>query len=127
MTPDLSTTYLGLQLASPLVPSASPLSRGLDTIRRMEDAGAAAVVLHSLFEEQIEFESHVLNRSLDASHDSGHWEATSYSPEPDDFTLTPDQYLEHVRRARDVAGIPIIASLNGVSAGGCLKSARLTE
>jgi dihydroorotate dehydrogenase (fumarate) len=72
MTPDLSTTYLGLQLASPLVPSASPLSRSLDTIRRMEDAGAAAIVLHSLFEEQIEFESHVLNRSLDMSADSGH-------------------------------------------------------
>jgi dihydroorotate dehydrogenase (fumarate) len=127
MTPDLSTTYLGLQLANPLVPSASPLSRSLDTIRRMEDAGAAAVVLHSLFEEQIEFESHVLNRSLDASRDSGYWEATSYAPEPGDFTLAPDQYLEHVRRARDAAGIPIIASLNGVSAGGWLKYARLIE
>ena len=77
MTPDLSTTYLGLQLASPLVPSASPLSRNLDTIRRMEDAGAAAVVLHSLFEEQIELESHILDRSLNASADSSYWEATS--------------------------------------------------
>jgi dihydroorotate dehydrogenase (fumarate) len=113
MTPDLSTTYLGLQLANPLVPSASPLSRSLDTIRRMEDAGAAAVVLHSLFEEQIELESHVLNRHFDASADSGHWEAPSYSPEPDEFTLSPDQYLEHVRRARAATGIPIIASLNG--------------
>jgi dihydroorotate dehydrogenase (fumarate) len=127
MTPDLSTTYLGLQLASPLVPSASPLSRSLDSIRRMEDAGAAAIVLHSLFEEQIEFESHVLNRYLDVSADSAHWEATSYSPEPDEFTLSPDQYLEHVRRAKDAAGIPIIASLNGVSSGGWLKYARLIE
>jgi dihydroorotate dehydrogenase (fumarate) len=127
MAPDLSTTYLGLQLASPLVPSASPLSRSLDTIRRMEDAGAAAVVMHSLFDEQIERETHVLHHYLDVSADTGYWEATSYSPEPDEFTLAPDQYLEHVRRARDAAGIPIIASLNGVSAGGWLKYARLIE
>ena len=127
MTPDLSTTYLGLQLASPLVPSASPLSRSLDTIRRMEDAGAAAIVLHSLFEEQIEFESHVLNRYPDARADSGYWEATSYRPEPDEFSLSPEQYLEHVRRAKDAVGIPIIASLNGMSSGGWLKYARLIE
>jgi dihydroorotate dehydrogenase (fumarate) len=127
MTPDLSTTYLGLQLANPLVPSASPLSRSIDTIRRMEDAGAAAVVLHSLFEEQIEFESHVLNRYLDASADSSYWEATSYYPEPDEFTLPPDQYLEHVRRAKDAVDMPVIGSLNGVSAGGWLKYARLIE
>src|SRR6266567_4312249 len=75
MPPDLSTTYLGLQLASPLVPSASPLSRSLDTIRRMEDAGAAAIVLHSLFEEQIELESTILDRYLNASADSSYWEA----------------------------------------------------
>ena len=79
MAPDLSTTYLGLQLASQLVPSASPLSRSLDTIRRMEDAGAAAVVLHSLFEEQIELESHILDRSLNASADNSYWEATGAS------------------------------------------------
>jgi len=85
------------------------------------------VVFHSLFEEQIEHESRVLDRQLDAIVDSGHWEATSYSPEPDEFTLSPDRYLEHVRRARDAAGIPIIASLNGVSAGGWLKYARLIE
>jgi dihydroorotate dehydrogenase (fumarate) len=127
MTPDLSTTYLGLQLASPLVPSASPLSRSIDSIRRMEDAGAAAIVLHSLFEEQIEFESHVLNRYLDVSADSGYREATTDSPEPDEFTLSPDQYLEHLRRAKDAAGIPIIASLNGLSSGGWLKYARLIE
>jgi dihydroorotate dehydrogenase (fumarate) len=127
MAPDLSTTYLGLQLASPLVPSASPLSRSLDTIRRMEDAGAPAVVLHSLFEEQIELESHILDRYLNASADSSYWEATSYYPEPSEFTLPPDQYLEHVRRARAAAGIPIIASLNGTSPGGWIKYARLIE
>ena len=127
MAPDLSTTYLGLQLASPLVPSASPLSRSLDTIRRMEDAGAAAVVLHSLFEEQIELESHILDRSLNASADSSYWEATSHYPEPTGFTLPPDQYLEHLRRAKAAAGIPIIASLNGISSGGWIKYARLIQ
>jgi dihydroorotate dehydrogenase (fumarate) len=127
MAPDLSTTYLGLQLASPLVPSASPLSRNLDTIRRMEDAGAAAIVLHSLFEEQIELESHILDRYLNASADGSYWEATSYYPEPSEFTLPPDQYLEHVRRAKAAAGIPIIASLNGNSSGGWIKYARLIE
>jgi dihydroorotate dehydrogenase (fumarate) len=124
--PDLSTTYLGLRLACPLVPSASPLSRNLDTIRRMEDAGAAAVVLHSLFEEQITFESHVLDRYLTVSADS-YWEAVTYYPEPEDFTLPPEQYLEHVRRAKAAVGIPIIGSLNGVSAGGWIKYARLIE
>jgi len=127
MAPDLSTMYLGLQLASPLVPSASPLSRNLDTIRRMEDAGAAAIVLHSLFEEQIEFESHVLDRYLDASVASGYWEATSYHPEPDEFRLPPEQYLEHLWRAKAAAGIPIIASLNGISSGGWIKYARLIQ
>src|SRR5438552_7306137 len=127
MAPDLSTTYLGLQLSSPLVPSASPLSRNLDTIRRMEDAGAAAIVLHSLFEEQIEFESHILDRYLNVSADSSYWEATSYHPEPDDFRLAPDEYLEHLRRAKAAAGIPIIASLNGISSGGWIKYAHLIE
>src|SRR5439155_26734389 len=103
MAPDLSTTYLGLQLVSPLVPSASPLSRKLDTICRLEDAGAAAIVLHSLFEEQIEFESHILDRYLNASADTSYWEAISYHPEPADFTLPPEQYLEHVRRAKAAA------------------------
>jgi len=124
--PDLSTTYLGLQLANPLVPSASPLSRSIDTIRRMEDAGAAAIVLHSLFEEQIELESHVLDRYLSDTAES-YWEATSYYPEPHEFVLPPDQYLEHVRRAKRAVDIPVIGSLNGVSAGGWIKYARLIE
>jgi dihydroorotate dehydrogenase (fumarate) len=124
--PDLSTTYLDLHLANPLVPSSSPLSRSLDSIRRMEDAGAAAVVLHSLFEEQINFESHVLDRYLTVSAES-YWEAMTYYPEPGEFTLPPDQYLEHVRAAKAAVDIPIIGSLNGVSAGGWLKYAPLIE
>jgi dihydroorotate dehydrogenase (fumarate) len=126
MAPDLSTTYLGLRLANPLVPSASPLSRSIDNIRRMEDAGAAAIVLHSLFEEQITFESKVLDRYLNVGAES-FWEATNYFPEPQEFTLPPDEYLEHVRRAKAATNIPIIGSLNGVSAGGWIKYARLIE
>src|SRR5688500_13656043 len=124
--PDLSTTYLGLHLASPLVPSASPLSRDLDTIARLEEAGAAAVVLHSLFEEQIAFESHALDRYLSTSADS-FWEAQSYYPEPEEYTLHPEQYLEHIRRAKAKVGIPIIASLNGISPGGWTRYAQLIE
>jgi dihydroorotate dehydrogenase (fumarate) len=124
--PDLSTTYLGMQLPNPFVPSASPLSRNIDTIRHMEDAGAAAVVLHSLFEEQITFESHVLDEYLTGGSDS-FWEALTYYPEPEAFALPPDQYLEHVRRAKAAVDIPIIGSLNGVSTGGWIKYARLIE
>jgi dihydroorotate dehydrogenase (fumarate) len=124
--PDLSTSYLGVHLPNPLVPSASPLSRNLDTIRRMEDAGAAAVVLHSLFEEQITFESHVLDQYLAGGSDS-FWEALTYYPEPEAFTLPPEQYLEHVNRAKAAVEIPIIGSLNGVSTGGWIKYARMIE
>jgi dihydroorotate dehydrogenase (fumarate) len=124
--PDLSTTYLGLHLSSPLVSSASPLSRDIGTIARLEEAGAAAVVLHSLFEEQIAFESHALDRYLSTSADS-FWEAQSYYPEPEEYTLHPEQYLEHIRRAKAKVGIPIIASLNGVSPGGWTRYARLIE
>jgi dihydroorotate dehydrogenase (fumarate) len=126
LLPDLSTAYLGMQLPNPFVPSASPLSRNLDTIRRMEDAGAAAVVLHSLFEEQIRFESQVLDRYMTVSAES-FWEALSYYPEPEAFALPPDQYLEHVQRAKAAVSIPIIGSLNGVSAGGWIKYARMIQ
>jgi dihydroorotate dehydrogenase (fumarate) len=123
---DLSTTYLGMRLPNPLVPSASPLSRSIDTIRHMEDAGAAAVVLHSLFEEQITFESHVLDQYLTGGADS-FWEALTYYPDPESFALPPDQYLEHVRRAKAAVNIPIIGSLNGVSSGGWIKYAKMIE
>src|SRR5215208_1216524 len=99
MTPDLSTTYVGLQLATPLVASASPLSRSLDTIRQLEDAGAAAIVLHSLFEEQIELESSLMEYYLNDTADR-QWEAASYYPERDQFASHPDQYVEHVCKAK---------------------------
>jgi dihydroorotate dehydrogenase (fumarate) len=114
--PDFSTTYLGLKLSSPLVPSASPLSRGLDNLKRMEDAGAGAAVLHSLFEEQINAESHTLDYFLGHGAES-YSEALSYFPDASAYRLTPDLYLEHIRKAKAAVNIPIIASLNGVSAG----------
>jgi len=126
MAPDLSTTYLHLQLSNPLVPSASPLSRSLDNIRRLEDAGAAAIVLHSLFEEQISFESQILDRYLSESANH-YWEALDYYPEPNQFSLPPDEYLEHVRAAKAAVAIPIIGSLNGISSGGWLKYAAEIE
>ena len=120
---DLSTRYLGLSLASPLVASASPLSESLDNIRAMEDAGAAAVVLHSLFEEQIDVESEHLDRYLSHGAES-HPEALDYFPDLAGYNLGPDGYLEHLRRAKEAIGIPIIGSLNGVSTGGWIEFAK---
>ena len=121
---DLSTTYLGLQLANPLVPSASPLGAYMDNLRRMEDAGAAAVVLPSLFEEQLAQESAELDFLL--SHGTyGGTEATSF--DQGQFRFSPDAYLKHVRRAKAALGIPVIGSLNGVSAGGWIDYALQVE
>ena len=114
--PDFTTTYLGLKLSSPLVPSASPLSRSIDNIKRMEEAGAGAVVLYSLFEEQINAESHTLDHFL-AHGSESYAEALSYFPEASAYRLTPERYLEHICRAKSAVSIPIVASLNGVSAG----------
>ncbi|MEP7358524.1 MAG: dihydroorotate dehydrogenase-like protein [Anaerolineales bacterium] len=114
--PDFTTNYLGLKLCSPLVPSASPLSRSLDNLKRMQEAGAGAVVLYSLFEEQINAESHTLDHFLTHGSES-YAEALSYFPEASAYRLTPDLYLEHIRRAKAAVSIPIIASLNGVSTG----------
>jgi dihydroorotate dehydrogenase (fumarate) len=123
---DLTTRYLGLSLASPLVASASPLGERLDTLCRLEDAGAAAVVLPSLFEEQITLESHQLDQHLSAGAES-YAEAVSYFPDLQTYQLGPDTYLEHVHRARRRLGIPIIGSLNGVSTGGWIDHARLIQ
>src|SRR5579871_4762539 len=123
---DLSTHYLGLNLKNPIVPSASPLSHTLDDIRRLEDAGAAAVVLHSLFEEQITHESHQLDYFLSHGTESSP-EALSYFPEMPGYNLGPDEYLEQIRRAKAAVDIPIIASLNGVSQGGWMEYARLMQ
>jgi dihydroorotate dehydrogenase (fumarate) len=123
---DLRTRYLGLPLASPLVASASPLGESLDTIRALEDAGAAAVVLPSLFEEQIELESHHVDRYLSLGTES-HPEALTYFPDIHDYGRGPDAYLEHVRRAKAAVAIPVIGSLNGVSSGGWIEYARKIE
>ncbi len=114
---DLSTTYLGMKLKSPLVPSASPLSEDIDNIKRMEDAGAAAVVLYSLFEEQLTREQ--LELHYHTTHGTESFaEALSYFPEPDQYHVGPDGYLEHIRKAKAAVNIPVIASLNGASIGG---------
>lgn len=123
---DLTTTYLGLKLKNPLVPSSSPLMRTLDNLRWMEDAGAAAVVLHSLFEEQITLESHTLNHYLTQGVES-FAEALSYFPEASEYKTGPVEYLEHIRRAKTALDIPVIASLNGVSTGGWITYARQIE
>lgn len=121
---DLQTTYLGLNLKNPLVASASPLSRDLANIRRMEDSGAAAVVLYSLFEEEINQESHALDRYLSEGTES-YAEALTYFPEAPAYrAIGPDAYLEHIFRAKQAVDIPIIASLNGVSTGGWIRYAK---
>ncbi len=123
---DLSTTYLGFSLANPLVASSSPLSEDIGNIRRMEDAGAAAVVLHSLFEEQIQLESFELDRHLGAGTES-FAESLSYLPEMGHYNRGPEGYLEHLRQAKKAVGIPVIGSLNGSSTGGWVRYAREIE
>lgn len=120
------TTYMGLALKNPLVASASPLSRELDHIRHMEDEGAAAVVLYSLFEEQINAESQSLDYFLSSTEDF-HAEAGSYFPEMVAYNRGPEGYLEHIAAAKAAVNIPVIASLNGVSPGGWVRYARLMQ
>ena len=119
---DLSTTYLGLSLKNPLVPSSSPLMRKVDNIKRMEDAGASAVVLHSLFEEEIRQASKTLDHYLNYGAES-YWEALSYFPDVE-LRIGPDEYLDHIRKVKAAVGIPVIASLNGVSKGGWVNYAK---
>jgi dihydroorotate dehydrogenase (fumarate) len=120
---DLTTSYLGLALRCPLVASAGPLSESIDDIRRMEDAGAGAVVLYSLFEEQITLESYQLDHHL--SHGTESFaESLTYLPDVHDYKLGPDAYLEHIRRAKAAVSIPVIGSLNGVSTGGWISYAK---
>lgn len=123
---DLTTTYMGLALKNPLVPSASPLSKDLGTIKRLEDAGASAIVMYSLFEEQIVHEQRELDHFLTQGTESFQ-EALSYFPDTAEYALGPDEYLEHIRAAKAATSIPIIGSLNGVSAGGWLEYARKIE
>ncbi len=123
---NLSSSYLGLTLKNPIVASASPLSEQLSGIRRLEDAGASAVVMHSLFEEQLTKESHRLDHYLDYGSES-FAEALSYFPEADAYHVGPDQYLEKIRKAREAVNIPIIGSLNGISTGGWVRYAKEIE
>ena len=123
---DLATTYLGLRLKHPVVASAGPISRTLDGIRRLEDAGAAAIVLFSLFEEQIRLENAATEHLIGVGAESFP-EALDYFPVLDDYEVGPEPYLELIRQAREATGIPIIASLNGTTPEGWLDYARQTE
>ena len=122
-TIDLSTTYLGLKLKNPLVASSSPMCQDVGNIRRIEDAGASAVVLHSLFEEQIDQESDELDRFITESADVSA-EATSHFPDLLYKVMGPDAYLAHIARCKQAVKIPIVASLNGTTRGGWVKYAR---
>jgi dihydroorotate dehydrogenase (fumarate) len=123
---DLTTEYLGLSLKNPIVPSSSPLSHTVDGIRRLEDAGAPAVVMYSLFEEQITLDSFYLDYYLTNGTDS-YPEALSYFPQMEGYGVGPDDYLDLIREGKEATEIPIIGSLNGVSSGGWIEYAGLIE
>jgi dihydroorotate dehydrogenase (fumarate) len=123
---DISMQYLGMQLSGPIVVASTPLSESVDNIRHMEDAGASAIVLTSLFEEQLALESHTLDDDLSRGTNS-FAESLDYLPELGDYRMTHEGYLEHVRRAREAVGIPIIASLNGATTGGWVRFAKEME
>ncbi|HJV37320.1 MAG TPA: dihydroorotate dehydrogenase-like protein [Geothrix sp.] len=123
---NLSTTYLGLKLAHPLMAGASPMVDDMGMVKRLEDAGASAIVMHSLFEEQItrEEEGTIMDMQL-SSHSSA--EALSYFPQPDDFRLGPEKYLEQIHRIKAAVSVPVIASLNGTTSAGWLHYSKLME
>ena len=123
---DLSTRYLGLELSHPLMPGASPMVDDLDTVKRLEDAGASAIVMHSLFEEQISREQVTAFRHTE-SHEQSFAEALSFFPTSDVFALGPHEYLEQLRRIKEAVKVPVIASLNGYSLGGWLEYAALMQ
>lgn len=123
---DLSTQYCGLTLSSPFMPGASPLARDLDAVRRFEDAGAAAIVMHSLFEEQIIREEFVTLAATELPNES-FAEALTYMPFPDEFRVGPEEYLERISQIKEIVNVPVIASLNGTTPGGWIEYARLIE
>lgn len=123
---DLTTNYMGLTLKNPIVPSSSPLSHKIDSIKRLEDAGAAAVVMYSLFEEQINSESYYLDYYLGQGIDS-FGESLSYFPAMAGYNIGPDDYVDLIRRAKQAVDIPIIGSLNGISSSGWIDYACLIE
>ena len=123
---DLTTTYMGMKLKHPIIASSSPLSGSVASIKRLEDAGAAAVVMFSLFEEQLKHESAALEHLMTAGTES-FAESLSYFPEEDDYTVGPDSYLELLRQASAAVDIPIIGSLNGITNTGWIEYAQLMQ
>src|SRR5512142_261405 len=123
---DLSTNYLGLRLFNPFMPGASPMADSLDWVKRLEDAGASAIVLRSLFEEQITREQEGLVHHMEVT-EGGSAEALSYFPTPDNFTFGPQEYLDHLRKVKESVNIPVIGSLNGITAESWLQYARLIQ
>jgi len=123
---DLTTRYLGLNLKNPLVASASPLSERVETVKQMEQAGIGAVVMYSLFEEQIIHESLELDHYLNYGSES-YAEALTYLPDSGRYSLGPEKYVDHVKRLKDAVSIPVIGSLNGVSSGGWIQYAKRIE
>ena len=117
---DLTTNYIGLKLANPLVPSASPLSKDASSARRLEDAGASALVMYSLFEEKIEAEEHQIQRFF-YEQSLGHGEADSFHPMPDNIQTYQEHYLEQLQKIKSALSIPVIASLNGTSLSGWVE------
>ncbi len=124
--PNLTTKYLGLTLKNPIVASAGPLCKDIGHILHMEDAGISAVVLHSLFEEQIAIESESLDTYLDAGAER-FAESLSYFPDLGNYNVGPDGYVEHLRKAKQAVDVPVIGSLNGVSTGGWIRYAKMIE
>ena len=123
---DISMQYLGMKLSGPIVVGSTPLSESLDNVRHMEDAGASAIVLTSLFEEQLELESRTLDEDLSRGTNS-FAESLDYLPDLKDYRMTHEGYLEHLRRAREAVNIPIMASLNGATGGGWVRLAKEME
>src|SRR6266567_9622330 len=123
---DFSTTYLGLKLNGPIVVSSTPIAESVENIARMEEAGASAVVLTSLFEEQLALESRALDEDLSRGTES-FAESLDYLPDLSDYRMTHEVYLDHLRRAKAAVEIPILASLNGATTGGWVRYAREME
>ncbi|MHC5002519.1 MAG: beta/alpha barrel domain-containing protein, partial [Planctomycetota bacterium] len=126
MTADLRTTYLGLQLRNPLVISACPLTENLDVLARLEDAGAAAAVFPSIFEEQIERDESAIHGLFETGTES-FAESLTYLPEVEEYNVGPEGYLRRLEEARRRVSIPVIASLNGATHGGWVRFARLLQ
>lgn len=123
---DLSTMYLGMRLKNPIVPSSSPLSMSLEGIKRLEESGASAVVMYSLFEEQITRDNQYLDHFLSV-HTESYAEALSYFPDLQTYNAGPEDYLNLIRKAKESVSIPVIASLNGISSGGWIEYATMME